>query len=264
MLRENQLFGTVDLVQTAIARIRQFERAALDLNQDGYWVAFSGGKDSIVVLDLVRKAGVRHTAHFNLTTVDPPELLQFIRKHYPDVIRDRPTKSMWDLIVERRMPPTRKVRYCCQELKERGGAGHMVVTGVRWAESVKRSKRRMVESCFRDKSKWYLNPIVDWSDKEVWQYIRENNLPYCSLYDQGFKRVGCVMCPMAERRRHLDAIRWPGFKRSYIRAFDRMLESRKRDGLPTAWETGEQVYDWWMKEPRRTAEKDSDQGVLFE
>ncbi len=102
-----------DMVDTAIARIREF------CPPEGYYVAFSGGKDSIVVKDLVLRAGVKHELHFNLTTVDPPELFRYIRTHHPDVIWHRPEKTMWQLIVERRMPPTRKVRYCCEELKEK-------------------------------------------------------------------------------------------------------------------------------------------------
>ena len=230
MLREMELFGPRDMVQIAIDRLKHFEREALSMHPDGYYVAFSGGKDSIVVLDLVKKAGVKYTAHFNLTTVDPPELLQFVLQHYPDVTRHRPEKTMWQLIVEKHMPPTRKVKYCCGELKERGGSGRMVVTGIRWAESVRRQQRSMTETCYQDKTKRYLHPIIDWQDADVWQYIRENSMPYCSLYDEGFARVGCIMCPSpGGKRQAADALRWPRFKVAYIRAFDKMIAKRKAD-----------------------------------
>lgn len=196
MLIENTLFGVRDKVQTAIDRIKEF------CPPEGYYVAFSGGKDSTVVLDLVKRAGVKYDAHYNRTTVDPPELVRFIREQYPDVEERKPEMNMWQLIPKKRMPPTRTVRYCCQYLKEGGGAGRTVITGVRWAESTKRSKRRMVEVCNKNASKIHLHPIIDWSEYDVWTYIRSNNLPYCSLYDKGYKRLGCIGCPLGGVQTH--------------------------------------------------------------
>jgi len=239
------------------------------MHPDGYWLAFSGGKDSIVILDLAQKAGVKFTAHFNVTTVDPPELLRFIRDNYQrDVVRwERPAKSMFKLIVEKMMPPTRIDRYCCEHLKERGGKGRFVITGIRWAESTRRSKRRMTESCFRDSRKRYLNPIIEWSVADVWQYIRENKLPYCCLYDQGFKRVGCVGCPMAGDKRVMEFERWPKFERAYRKAFAAAAANRIKLGNDyqggARWHDGSAMFDWWMNEDRAQPE-DSDQGVLFE
>jgi phosphoadenosine phosphosulfate reductase len=270
MLKEGTLFGARDLVAIAIARLREFEKHACDMHPDGYWVAFSGGKDSIVVLDLVRKAGVRHTAHFNLTTVDPPELLQFIREHYADVRRERPEISMFQLIRKKMVPPTRVVRYCCEHLKERGGAGRFVVTGIRWAESTRRSKRRLTETCFKTNRKRYLHPIIEWTDEDVWQYIRENKLPYCRLYDEGFKRIGCVGCPMAGDGRIKEFARWPKFRAAYRKAFDDVAASNnelEKQGFinprKLRWVDGADMWNWWMEEKKKPSEE-SDQGVLFE
>lgn len=267
MLVENTLFGTHDLVALSIARLREFESQACVMHSGGYWVAFSGGKDSVVLLDLVRKAGVRHTAHFNVTTVDPPELMAFVREHYGDVKRERPRMSMWQLIEKKMMPPTRIVRFCCEELKERGGDGRLVATGIRWAESARRSKRRMTETCFRSSRKRYLHPIIDWSDADVWQYIRENKLTYCRLYDEGFKRIGCVGCPSAGAGRVKEFARWPRFEAAYRRAFGAAARKRIEAGRKTAngnavWSDGDAMFDWWMQERRET--EDPDQGVLFE
>ena len=106
-----------DKVQIAIERIKHFEP------EEGYYVAFSGGKDSIVILDLVKRAKVKYDAHYNLTTVDPPELVYFIREKHPEITVDMPAKTMWQLIEENGVPPTMIMRYCCTALKERGGGG---------------------------------------------------------------------------------------------------------------------------------------------
>lgn len=227
-----------------------------------------------MVYDLVKKSGVKADFHFNVTSVDPPELLRFIRKNFNDVTWHRPEKTMWKLIREKMMPPTRKIRYCCEHLKERGGKGRkIVVTGVRGAESSKRAGRKMIEACQRVK-RHYLNPIIDWEDQHVWQYIRENNLPYCELYDQGFTRIGCVGCPMgtiSNRRKELS--RWPKYEKLYRAAFvdavkNKMERLRKGDkylintsGYYT-WDNGDGMFDWWMGTQRE--KENPDQGVLFE
>lgn len=269
MLETNTLFdGTVDLVQTSILRLKSFEPKA------GYYGAFSGGKDSCVIKELCRMAGVNVTWYYNLTTVDPPELIQFIRQHHPDVQICKPEMSMWQLIPKKLMPPTQVGRYCCLVLKENGGISRTVLTGVRWAESDNRKNnrglietdktktkrivfkmdndeaRRMAEIC-PTKGMHVLNIIIDWTLADVWEFIKRYNIPYCCLYDEGHDRIGCIGCSLAGKKgMERDFKRWPKFKQAYLRAFGKMLEARRAKGLPTDWETPEEVMQWWINNPR--------------
>lgn len=234
------------------------ERLRFHEPPDGYWLAFSGGKDSTVIYDLALRSGVKFDAHYSVTGIDPPELVQHIRQHYPDVQRDMPPESIWKMIDCHAMP-RRQGRWCCQELKERGGVGRTVLTGVRWAESVRRRKRSLYETCYRDATKHYLHAIIDWSEQDVWDYIHERKLPYCSLYDEGFKRLGCVLCPMtsaAQTKRDME--RWPKLADAWKRAAYRYYEhsaGAQKFGSPEAY------WQWWIG---RKARRDKAQMVMFE
>lgn len=260
-------------LEKAIERLQFFEP------KEGYYLAFSGGKDSVVIKAVADMAKVKYDAHYAITTVDPPELTKFIKTNHPDVIRHAPEINMWDLIAKKKMPPTRIVRYCCTVLKEEGGRGRVVITGVRWAESARRKntrkgvefdtygstkkahrenrekfnlmndnheKRKMMETCVI-KGKHIVNPIIEWTDEEVWEFIHEYNIPYCSLYDEGFKRLGCLGCPMGNKKTMTREFeRYPYVRKQYIKAFDRLIIERHKAGLKCGWETGEDVMEWWL------------------
>lgn len=285
MLGQLNIYG-MDKVELAIERLRAYEP------KEGYFVAFSGGKDSVVIKALCDMAGVKYDAHYSITTADPPELVRFV-KTFDDVQMDASTYkdgkriTMWNLIPRKKMPPTLLVRYCCGALKETHGKGRLVVTGVRWAESVKRrqnqgevtivdgTKENLAEMGFDESSftqnqiggvvlnldnaeskdilsmcyrtrKTMLNPIIDWSNEEVWEFIRTYNVPYCELYDQGYKRLGCIGCPMSAHQAE-ELERYPKYKDLYLKAFERMLEERKKGGKPTSWDTPEDVMNWWLR-----------------
>lgn len=279
-------------VRDSIERLKAF------CPPEGYYLAFSGGKDSVVCKALMDMAGVKYDATYRVTSVDPPELVRFIRDKHPDVIRALPRDkdgkqiTMWNLIPRKLMPPTRTRRYCCADLKESGGDGRMTVTGVRWAESVNRKNnsgvvlirdagkkgvkelndnlnftltnrggvvltndnedsRRMVESCYK-RHKTVLNPIIEWTDDDVWEFIKAENVPYCGLYDDGWKRLGCIGCPMASKHgREKEFLTWPKYKAAYLRSFGKMIQNRMDKGLiDGTWRMGttpQDVFNWWME-----------------
>ncbi len=235
-LIEQDLFrGRVDRIQIAIARLKTFEP------KEGYYLAYSGGKDSDTILELAKMSGVKFDAHYNLTTVDPPELVRHIMKKR-EVKIERPEMNMWQLIQKKGILPTRRMRFCCDVLKERGGAGRFVITGIRAEESPKRAKRQMVHVCYKDKRKKYLHPIIDWKNEDIWEFLKSNNIEYCKLYDEGWKRLGCVMCPFSNQKKEMK--RWPkiaeSYKRSIFKAWDLIEKGDSRFDSP------EDLWKWWI------------------
>lgn len=118
----------------SIALIRQYAPYADKFG--GYKVAFSGGKDSQVMLDLFKKSGVQHTAFYSVTTIDPPENVYFIRKNYLEVEFVLPRLNFYQLMIKKKAIPCMNMRFCCSELKEKTFKG-WVATGVRKEESRK-------------------------------------------------------------------------------------------------------------------------------
>ena len=247
-------------------------------------VTDSGGKDSTVCREIVRRAGIPYEVQHNLTTADAPQTIYYVREmfrqlelagipcnvNYPIYKGQRVT--MWTLIPMKKFPPTRLQRYCCQICKEDSCRDRFITTGVRWAESTKRKnnrgvfenftrdpnkkiilnndndeKRMLFESCTL-KGKRICNPIVDWEDRDVWEYIRCERLLVNPLYDMGFHRVGCLGCPMAGKNRWTEFRLFPTYERAYIRAFGKMLEAIHAGGGKTKWKTAGDVFSWWMEE----------------
>lgn len=200
---------------------------------------------------LLDMAGVPYCAKFSKTSVDPPELLSFIKKEHRDVIVEDPRISMFQLIIKKGFPPTRICRYCCSEYKERNVCGRgdsiLTLTGVRKAESPRRKSRAKFETCQADKGVNFFHPIINWTDEQVWDFIESEKIPYCCLYDEeGITRIGCVGCPLASAKKMVAEFkRWPLFEKAYLWAFEKMLEWRSYD----RWKTKYDVMDWYRTGP---------------
>ena len=187
-----------------------------------------------------------------------------------------------------KIPPTRKIRYCCRDLKERRTIeqGNAILSfGVRKFESVKRAanrdeleieqskkqrniimpfdndeNRKMFENCLMFGER-RLNPIAYWENCDIWNYSSYWNLEQCCLYCEGFERLGCIGCPMAGKEgREREFKRWPGYKKQYIRTFGKMIEARKAAGM-TIYDyakTEDEWFEWWISD-RGPGNKDDEQ-----
>lgn len=259
------MFGETDMEQLAIMRLQMFEPP------EGYILCNSFGKDSCVIEHLAKKAGVKFESHHSLTGLDAPELIYFGRKQFPNTIVHRPLETIDQLIMKKGVPPTRRAAFCCASLKENlpCSSGRRVILGVRWAESVKRSNRRAVEQCFNDTTKTYINPIIEWSDDELWQYIRQEGIPYCQGYDHGVKRYGCIGCPKAgpdQMKKEFEM--YPKYYDRYMRIFEKAWpvthRMSQRTGKPRKliFNSAQHMMDWWLGEAAHAG--DPDQTIMFE
>lgn len=187
--------------------------------------------------------------------------------------------TMWNLIPKKLIPPTRRARYCCSVLKESGNRNRMIATGVRWAESIKRKgraefeiigktakngvylsekmlltdcdeSRKLFERC-EMKAETVVNPIIEWTDSDIWDFYWNECKNHNPLYKMGFYRVGCIGCPMAGKQRYFEFSVFPTYERAYIRAFERMLLTRRdmgKNDTTGKWKDAEAVFRWWMED----------------
>lgn len=256
---QKKMLHSVELLQKA-------EKIALNYDaEQGYYLAFSGGKDSQALYHMTQLAGVRFQGHMNLTSVDPPEVIRFVKKNYPEVELIKPGKSIFQHAIEKKIVPTMRVRWCCAEYKETAGAGKVTLIGIRRAESSRRAKRNEVEinnhkfsgnldgleeyrleqkakrlkrkskadgvnitnadkeqtlGCIHGKESLLISPIIYWTEQDVWEFLNDVvKVPHCSLYDEGWHRIGCIGCPMSShKQKMLENERYPHVKRGWIKA----------------------------------------------
>lgn len=284
----------------AIKLLQFYEGAALHADPRGYCVCTSEGKDSRVLGHLMRRAGVKHFYMHNITGIDPPELVYFQRANFQtyrdlgyltyDVLYEM---SMWELCRKKRMLPLRMRRFCCEHLKERyheeqGQA--ILCLGVRKFESKNRMKkrneleivahgragkniimpfdnsenRRTFEQCYANAER-RVNPIAYWTDSDIWDYSKDVGLEQCSLYDEGFTRLGCIGCPMARSAgREQEFNRWPKFKAQYLRTAQHIIDDKPDSHyFKQKFRSGQEYFDWWMHD-RTQEEAKNDQIDMWE
>ena len=217
-------------IEYSVDLIRKAERMALRLDpENGFYTTFSGGKDSQCLYHLVKMAGVKSKTHMNLTSVDPPEVIRFVKTQYPDVELIKPKMSIYDMAKKKHIIPTRIFRWCCAEYQ--------------WSEH----EEQMV-ACVGGKDKILVSPIIYWTEKDVWEFLNANNIPHCKLYDEGYKRIGCICCPISNYKSKLrDIERWPHVKRNWLKAIQWLIDNgyidRNFNRFSNAAEDG---FHWWI------------------
>ena len=256
-------------IADSIALIRKAERLALALNpEQGFHVGFSGGKDSQVLLELVKMAGVKFRAVYNVTTNDPPENVYFIREHYSEVNFENNGGGNLYKMIERKGMPTIHHRWCCELFKEGAGAGSVVLTGVRAEESRKRAGYNEVDikstrkehqqraepytiegieaarhQCIKGKDKVMIYPMLEWTTTDVWVFIASRGLPVNPCYEIS-GRVGCMFCPFASREQiEYYERRYPQFHRLFLDGLRRYLGERNE--VDKYFTTVGEYYEWW-------------------
>ena len=252
----------------SIDLIRKSEKMALRLDPDnGFYMAVSGGKDSQVLYHIAKLAGVRFKTHMNLTSVDPPEVIRFVKTQYPDVELIKPRMSIYDMAKKKHILPTQRIRWCCAEYKEMSGTGKVTLIGVRKQESARRAKRGEISTnikgkrteetfdqwskheekmvtCVGGKDKILVSPIIYWTELDVWEFLNANSIPHCELYDQGYTRIGCILCPMSNYKSKLrDIQRFPHAKKKWLETIQWLIDNGYMNRDFSDAKTG---FSWWI------------------
>ena len=244
---------TEDLQKKVDRAIRLIQSAGAD--GETVEVAYSGGKDSDVILELTRMSGIKHRAIYKNTTIDPPGTIKHALDNGAEIIR--PKKSFFEIMSTFGFP-NRFKRYCCGMLKEYKVLDRSII-GVRRAESTDRALNYQEPTeCRvygRGKTKETAEafyPILDWTDEDVVEFIEARGLKVHPLYyrEDGTidpkRRLGCMCCPMSYYHKRVEYFkRFPNMVKAYCRAAKRFIDTHPEN--KTVQKYGD-VYEWFVRE----------------
>lgn len=206
-------------------------------------VGFSGGKDSICTAGIMQMAGIPYELHYQYTGIDPPEILRFVRRYYPECIIHFPKRTFWrDLSVH--CPPNGRIRWCCTLLKKTPSIPRIL--GIRAEESISRGKYQRINN-IKGVNVYY--PILSWNLYQVWDFIEKFNLPYPKMYDEGFDRIGCIICPYHSEKtgrvHELYRVRWPNYFIAWEKAIAKLYAKRVGQGKKMYYSSPQEFCDKW-------------------
>lgn len=194
-------------------------------------VAYSGGKDSDVILELAKMSEIEYRAVYKNTTIDPPGTIKHVKENGVEI--RRPKESFFSLMSKKGFP-SRTRRFCCSVLKEYKILDNCVI-GIRRCESVKRAKMYSEPTECRGSGKNHVNaiyPILDWSDEDELEFIEERGIKLHPLYyrEDGSiditKRLGCMCCPLKYYKKRLQEFKQhPGMVKAYLRCGNEFFKS---------------------------------------
>lgn len=213
-------------------------------------VCYSGGKDSDVILELAKMAKVNYRAIYKNTTIDPPGTISHVLKNGVEV--KRPKESFLQL-MRRKGWPSRKVRFCCDELKEYKILDYAIL-GIRKEESRKRDEiykepEICREYCATSKVSQTL-PILYWTECDVLDFIQERHITCAPHYydsDGAFhpeRRLGCMCCPlMSKKKRIVEFQRHPNMVKLYLRGGQFYRDRHKMEKNRKHFHN---IYEWFV------------------
>ncbi|HJJ36307.1 MAG TPA: aminotransferase class V-fold PLP-dependent enzyme [Methanocorpusculum sp.] len=186
-------FHLKNMERTAVREIRQNLTLRPEIN-----CSFSGGKDSTAVWNIAQKAGVTK-AFFIDTGLEFPETVAFVKEQ--NVAYIEKAGNFWQA-VERAGPPAKDHRWCCKLLKLNPVKIHLnesgpclTVQGNRWYESWNRAELEAVTQNPNNPLQLNISPIRSWRALDVFFYLWLKEIPYNPLYEMGYERIGCYLCP---------------------------------------------------------------------